>query len=41
MKRRWTKETARAYIAAVEAGRQPKGLKYCSALDYLRFGGRK
>jgi hypothetical protein len=35
MKRKWTNETAQKYIELVEKGREPMGLKYLSAKDYL------
>lgn len=35
MKRKWTNESAKEYIEKVEAGKEKKGLKYCSAKDYL------
>ena len=35
MGRKWTDETARAYVAKVQAGRNQVGLTYCSALDYI------
>lgn len=37
MKRKWTKETAEKYVALVERGRAPMGLKYLSAKDYLKY----
>lgn len=36
MKRKWTNESARDYITRVEKGRDPKGMKYLSAIDYLK-----
>lgn len=36
MKRRWTNESAEDYIKKVENGRIPKGMKYLSAVDYLK-----
>lgn len=36
MKRRWTNETAQQYIEKVEFGKEPVGLKYWSAKDYLK-----
>ncbi len=36
MKRKWTNETAQKYIERVEAGKEPMGLKYCSAKDFLQ-----
>lgn len=35
MKRKWTNESAQKYIELVEKGKEPKGLKYCSAKDFL------
>lgn len=37
--RKWTKESAKAYADKVKAGKAPRGLKYCSALDFLRNHG--
>ena len=34
-KREWTEESAKNYVKRVESRREPKGLKYCSALDFL------
>ncbi len=36
MKRKWTNETAQQYIEKVEFGKEPVGLKYWSAKDYLK-----
>lgn len=36
MKRKWTNESAMDYIRQVEKGKQPKGMKYLSALDFLK-----
>lgn len=36
MKREWTNESAENYIKKVEHGLIQKGLKYCSAIDYLK-----
>ena len=36
MKRKWTNETAQKYIEKVEKGREPMGMKYLSAKDYLK-----
>lgn len=36
MKRNWTNESAKAYVEKVKAGKASIGLKYCSALDFLR-----
>lgn len=35
MKRKWTKETAQKYIELVEKGKEPMGMKYLSAKDFL------
>ena len=40
MKRAWTSMQAKAYIVLAMNGAAPKGLKYCSALDYLRGQGK-
>lgn len=32
----WTEKTAAKYVADVEYNRVPVGLKYCSAVDFLR-----
>lgn len=37
MKRKWTKETAEKYVELVERGKAPMGLKYLSAVDYLKY----
>lgn len=36
MKREWTDASAREWVLAVELGKQPRGLKYCSAISYLK-----
>ena len=36
MKRKWTNETAAAYIEKVEKGKEPMGMKYLSAKDFLK-----
>lgn len=36
MKRKWTNETAEEYIKKVELGKEQKGMKYLSAIDYLK-----
>ena len=36
MKRKWTNETAEEYVAKVERGKEPYGMKYLSAVDYLK-----
>lgn len=36
MKRKWTNETAQKYIDKVEQGKEPMGMKYLSAKDFLR-----
>lgn len=36
MKRKWTNESAEQYIKMVEKGREPIGMKYLSAIDYLK-----
>lgn len=35
-KRTWTKETAKNWVGKVENGKEPRGLKFCSAMSYLR-----
>lgn len=35
MSKKWTIDSARAYITKVQKGRQQPGLTYCSAIDYL------
>ena len=35
MKQKWTKETAKAWINAVNSGREKMGLKFCGACDFL------
>lgn len=35
MSKKWTDESARAYVAKVQGGRSPMGLSYYSAVDYL------
>lgn len=37
MKRNWTTESAREWVLAVESKKKPRGLKYCSALSFLRI----
>ena len=34
--RKWTKASAKAWVERVNIGIEKPGLKYCSALDYLR-----
>lgn len=34
--RKWTKASAKAWVELVNIGIEKPGLKYCSALDYLR-----
>lgn len=36
MKRKWTNETAKEYISKVEKGKEPIGMKYLSAVDFLK-----
>lgn len=36
MKRKWTNETAQNYIEKVEKGKEPMGMKYLSAKDFLK-----
>ena len=36
MKRKWTNETAQRYIEKVEKGKEPMGMKYLSAVDFLK-----
>lgn len=36
MKRKWTNESAKRYIELVENGKEPIGMKYLSAKDFLR-----
>lgn len=36
MKRQWTVAEARAHVALVASEKLPRGLKYCSAVDFLR-----
>ena len=36
MKRVWTRTTAEEYIAKVDSGKVPMGLKYWSAKDFLK-----
>lgn len=36
MKRQWTVAEAKAHVALVEGAKLPRGLKYCSAVDFLR-----
>ncbi len=35
-KRKWTNETAGEYIQKVKKGKEPMGMKYLSAIDFLR-----
>jgi len=35
MSHKWTEESARSYIAKVQAGKNQIGLKYCSAIDFI------
>lgn len=35
MGKKWTDESARSYVAKVQAGKNQIGLTYCSAMDYL------
>jgi hypothetical protein len=35
MAKKWTIESARAYVAKVQRGKQQIGLTYYSAMDYL------
>ena len=35
MKRKWTNESANNYVKRVEQGKEPMGLKYLSAKDYI------
>ena len=35
MKYKWTNETAQKYIEQVEKGKEPQGMKYLSAKDFL------
>ena len=35
MKHKWTNETAQKYIELVEKGKEPQGMKYLSAKDFL------
>lgn len=35
-KRKWTNETAEEYVQKVEKGREPIGMKYLSAVDFLK-----
>ena len=35
MSKKWTIETAKAYIAKVQKSKQQTGLTYCSAVDFL------
>ena len=32
---KWTIESAKVYVAKVQKGKQPSGLKYWSAVDFL------
>lgn len=36
MKRKWTNESAEQYVKRAEKGREPIGMKYLSAIDYLK-----
>lgn len=36
MKHTWTKAEAENYVARCERGAEKKGLKYCSAMDFLK-----
>lgn len=36
MKRKWTNETAQKYIEKVEKGKEPIGMKFLSAKDFLK-----
>lgn len=36
MKRKWTNESAENYIKKVESGKEPNGMKYLSAKDFLK-----
>lgn len=36
MKRQWTVAEARTHVALVASEKLPRGLKYCSAVDFLR-----
>ena len=36
MSKKWTTETAKAYVMKVLKGKQQPGLTYCSAIDYLQ-----
>lgn len=36
-KRIWRITEAEAYVSLVDCGIIPMGLKYCSALDFLRY----
>jgi len=35
MSRKWTIESAKAYIAKVQKGKVQTGLTYCSAVDFI------
>lgn len=35
MSKKWTIESARAYIAKVQKGKLQPGLTYCSAIDFI------
>ena len=35
-KRNWTPRTALDYVGQVESGKAVRGLKYCSAMSYIR-----
>ena len=36
VKYKWTNETAQKYINSVEKGKEPMGMKYLSAKDFLK-----
>ena len=40
-KRTWTVISALAWVEKVNDGREKRGLKYCSAMSYLRKYGEK
>ena len=35
MSKKWTIETAKAYVNKIQKGKQQIGLTYCSAIDFL------
>jgi hypothetical protein len=35
MSKKWTIESAKAYVNKVQKGKQQSGLTYCSAIDFL------